>query len=262
MKETDGSLWAVHPIQGSSEELLGLLGGKEMYRIPLQHITAEHRKREWLSVRILLKELLQEEKEIAYTSSGRPYLTDHSYHISISHTKGYVAIILDKYYPVGIDIEQISPRIHKIRKRFVNEEEESYLSKEKETVHLLIYWSAKESIFKALEEEWVDFQTQLHIGAFSPVLGELSSFSADETKTNQHYSFQVHYLAQSDYVLTFTKKFQTKYCLEVCRPTPDRTGTWITHFSASPLLNNPSSQQTILTVKGGGLSGCDGFQRL
>ena len=206
MSETDGSLWAVRPIQGTSEELFGLLSCKEMYRIPLQQITAEHRKREWLTVRILLKELLQEDKEIAYTSSGRPYLTDHSYHISISHTKGYVAIMLDQFHPVGIDIEQIAPRIHKIRKRFVNEAEESYLSRENETVHLLLYWSAKESIFKALEEEGVDFQTQLHIEAFSPVLNVPSSFSAHETKTTQHCSFQVHYLVQPDYVLTFTKK--------------------------------------------------------
>ena len=210
MNETSGLLWAVRPIsEDSSEKLLEFLGCKEMYRIPLQQITAEHRKREWLTVRILLKELLQEEKEIAYTSSGQPYLTDHSYHISISHTKGYVAVILDKYHPVGIDIEQVSPRIHKIYKRFVNAEEELYLSRENETVHLLLYWSAKESIFKALGEEGVSFQTQLHIGAFSPVLGELSSFSAHETKTKQRYSFQVHYIVQEDYVLTFTKKILT-----------------------------------------------------
>lgn len=206
MNVTDGSLWAVRPILGSSAELLELLGNQEKYLTPLQQITSEHRKREWLSVRLLLKELLQEEKEIAYTSLGKPYLTDQSYHISISHTKGYVAVILDLHRPVGIDIEQVSLRIHKIRQRFVNFQEETYLVPEKETIHLLLYWSAKESIFKALGDEGVDFKTQLHIEAFRPESGVMSSFSANETKTEQRHSFYVYYLVQPDYVLTFTRK--------------------------------------------------------
>ena len=42
------------------------------------------------------------EKEIAYYSSGRPYLKDGSRYISISHTRGYVAVALHSSYEVGM----------------------------------------------------------------------------------------------------------------------------------------------------------------
>lgn len=55
--------------------------------------------------------MLQEDKEIGYSSEGKPHLTDNSSFISISHTKGYVAVILSSVAPVGIDIEQYGQRV-------------------------------------------------------------------------------------------------------------------------------------------------------
>lgn len=87
----------------TTEQLLASLEHKDWYREKLA-VLSEKRKHEWLSVRVLLKALCGEEKEIAYYSSGRPYLKDGSRYISISHTRGYVAVALHSSCEVGVDI--------------------------------------------------------------------------------------------------------------------------------------------------------------
>jgi len=193
---------AVVPLQEDSESLLARLSFKDKYLPSIERMT-ESRKREWLSIRVLLKELLGEEKEILYNSLGKPYLSDNSFHISISHTKGYAALILNKESEVAIDIETIKPRVENIWKRFVNEEEEKFLSQSNLIIHLLLMWSAKESIFKWLGLENVDFKTHLHIQSFEPILGEWSDFDAYETRTENHNCFKIKYYVHDDYVLTY-----------------------------------------------------------
>jgi 4'-phosphopantetheinyl transferase EntD len=195
-------IWATREICEPVEELMAVLEKKDLYFPYLKQITSESRKKEWLTVRVLLKEMLGEEKEILYTSTGKPYLPDNSYQISISHTKGFVAVALHPEIKIGIDIEHISPRIHKIRSRFMNEKEEVSLDKEHEKIHLLLHWSAKESIFKILDEQDVDFKAHLRINPFYPVLNGLSCFSSYETKTKKQHVFSGYYLVNTHYVLT------------------------------------------------------------
>ncbi len=195
-------IWGIREIKKSPEELFGMLDKKELYLPKLQQITSDCRKAEWLSIRVLLKELLNEEKKILYTETGKPYFADNSFQISISHTKGYVAVALHKDKPVGIDIEYISPRIKKIRDKFLSEDEITNIDPNNEIIHLLLHWSAKESIFKALVQENVDFRENIHIEPFKPIVGIFSSFSAYETRTKEKKSFLVYYKVTSDYVLT------------------------------------------------------------
>ena len=196
------SMLAIVPLQEDSESLLSRLAFKDKYLPTIERMT-ENRKREWLTIRVLLKELSGEEKEILYNPLGKPYLSDNSFHISISHTKGYAALILNKENEVAIDIERISSKVENIRKRFVNEEEEKSLSQLNERIHLVLYWSAKESLFKRLGMENVDFKTHLHIQAFEPVLGEWCEFEAYETKTAYQNCYKIKYFVHEDYVLTY-----------------------------------------------------------
>lgn len=206
MKKSENLFWGIRKISETSDELLDLLEHKDWYLPRIRQMMTENRKREWLTVRVLLKALAGEEKEIAYTESGKPYLADRSYHISISHTKEYVAVALSKHHFVGIDIEYISPRIQKIKDRFMSDEERTGISPENEIVHSLLHWSAKESMFKALNEPAVDFRTCLHIQPFVPEITGWSSFNAFETKTRKQHRFVIHYEATEDYVVTVTVK--------------------------------------------------------
>ncbi|MDR2621324.1 MAG: 4'-phosphopantetheinyl transferase superfamily protein [Dysgonamonadaceae bacterium] len=206
-----GSKIGIVPIDKDSETLLSQMEHKDHYLPVIERMT-EKRKCEWLTVRTLLKTLSGEEKEIAYQPNGKPYLTDRSYHISLSHTNykgvrddnlsGYVAMILNEEKEVAIDIEMISPRVLKIKDRFLSREEAKAISSGKEIVHLLLHWSAKESVFKILNSENVDYQSQIHISPFEPAIGEWGSFEAYETRTEKQGMFLIHYFVQEDYVLT------------------------------------------------------------
>ena len=107
-------------------------------------------------------------KEIGYRSSGKPYLADGSASISISHTKGYVAVLLGgPEKEVGIDVECYGERVRKVAHKFVREDESVSWYKGTETWSLLLHWSAKETMFKCMNTSDVDFRKHLHILPFT-----------------------------------------------------------------------------------------------
>ncbi|MBQ8674404.1 MAG: 4'-phosphopantetheinyl transferase superfamily protein [Bacteroides sp.] len=165
-----------------------------------QRFAAPHRRREWLTVRLLLSHMLGEEKRIAYLPSGKPYLADTPLHIGISHTKGFAAVILASR-PVAVDIEQYGPKVCRVASRFMHSAEKAYPWKGDETWSLLLHWSAKETLFKAMDVEEVDFKEHLRIRPFLPQ--EEGCISACEYKTEQKRHFAVRYLLRPDFVLTY-----------------------------------------------------------
>lgn len=176
------------------------LAGTDVYDQAMTRFTSSHRQQEWLSVRLLLYRLLGEHKEICYLPSGKPYLADHSFYISISHTKGYVAVILGKM-PVGIDIEQYAQRVHKVAHKYMREDEVVSSYQDDDTWSLLLHWSAKEVMFKCMEVAEVDFRKHLHIAPFT--LRKQGCFCAQEYRTEQQRQFLIHYLLCPDFVLTW-----------------------------------------------------------
>ena len=181
------------------EELCALLPGGLVGEAE-QRFPAFHRRQEWLSVRALLARMAGSGHEIAYLPSGKPYLQDSHFHISISHTKGYVSIILSAN-PVGIDIEQYGPRVHKVSSRFMREDEKALPWLGDDTWSLLLHWSAKEVLYKCLDTESVDFQKHLRIFPFTPQ--PQGTFHACEYKSALQRTFQIHYRLHPDFVLTW-----------------------------------------------------------
>ena len=197
--------WGIWKASESLEELLALLPHKEKYEEGIGKFTAVSRKLEWLAVRVLLYTMLGEEKEIHYYSNGGPYLADGSFSISISHTKGYVAVLLSEpgkrvgiYYHRVIKFGGVRKRIL----RFMREDEKKSLFKGTETWSLLLHWSAKETMFKCMNASDVDFREHLHIMPFTP--DEQGVFSAAEYRTAEKQIFQIYYYLFSDFVLTLS----------------------------------------------------------
>lgn len=144
---------------------------------------------------------------IGHEPSGKPQLENWS--ISISHTRGWVAIILSVDFQVGIDIEYTSDRVSKVVNRFIREDEQrTTLSQQ------LINWSAKETVYKLFSEQKLDyFDMRLHtlpseIGAVLDrdahvVEGGIEgSVMVDVLKTKGVAT--VHYELTPDYVLTYS----------------------------------------------------------
>jgi 4'-phosphopantetheinyl transferase len=147
------------------EELLLLAQLSDLDRLNYSEISATHRKKEWLTTRVLLNALLNKPASIKYHNDGRPFPANGQFNISISHTKGFVAILIHRLYSPGIDIELISRQVGKVATRFLSPDE---LVNCRETTDqsnqlLLIHWCAKEAIFKMVPFTNIEFSTDIQI---------------------------------------------------------------------------------------------------
>lgn len=188
-------------VEETVEQLRAMFHDFSIYEEGFARFSAEKRKLEWLAVRVLLKELCGEEKDIAYLPSGKPYLKDGSFCISFSHTHGYVAVALHPSAEVGVDIEQYGTRVQRVASRFIRKDEWNSIKSGDEIYALLLHWSAKETMFKLMEDEAVDFIDHLHIMPF--ILAEVGMMEAKEYRSGKEQHFRIHYDTHTDYVLTF-----------------------------------------------------------
>jgi len=163
------------------------------------------REKEQKAVRELVAAMLQyktsigessrtdETVEIGHKESGKPVLD--GWHISISHTKGYAAVLLSKNHEVGIDIEYVSERVKRIADRFLRPDEQA-----ENTIDLLLHWCAKEAIYKLYSELDLTFQ-QMKIVDLQP---QSDFFHVENESKNGLVSVtKVFYRIHQDYVLTY-----------------------------------------------------------
>jgi len=198
-------LWGIWKIEESWEELLCQFERPEKYHPFLNQRRSEGRKSEWLAVRLLLKELLGAETTVSYRDNGAPYLPESAFHISISHTKGFAAVLLSPDRPVGIDIEYCSERVRRIKSRFLNENELNLLGKNPATNDLLVCWSAKETAFKMTAQKTADWLHDIQLVDFKSFRnGDGGILTVRESLTPQSSVFQINYLIMPDFVLTYS----------------------------------------------------------
>lgn len=202
---TSSTLLGIWKVDEDRTGLLSLLSHKEWIQ-NIYSIRSESRVLEILSARILIKELTDEEREIQYNDNGKPFLTDKSYHISVSHTKGYVAVAINKEKPIGLDIEYISEKIRRVQSRLIAKDE--YIDPANELAHLLLHWSAKEAMFKFLDKEGVDFRENLFVAKFTPQ--QEGTFSAYETRTEQNTHFNAYYKIENQFVMVCIEENKLK----------------------------------------------------
>lgn len=165
----------------------------------INNIRSDKRAIEWLSSRIMITQLLGKGIMLLNSPTGKPYLKDNSYNVSITHSKDYAAAILHKEMHVGIDIEYISNRVERIRDRFISDKE--YIDHNNSIIHQLLHWSAKESLFKLIGRQEIDLKQHLFISPFTP--SNKGLMKATEYKTYDQQSYDIHYEVFEKYVLTW-----------------------------------------------------------
>lgn len=121
---------------------------------------------QWLASRILLQELLHsmniDGAQLTKNSQGRPLINIPGLHVSISHNPKYTAVALsDK--PVGVDVELISPRIGRVKHKFMNLGDFQLVGGEEDLAGMHLVWSAKEAMFKYHSAGELDFRENLFL---------------------------------------------------------------------------------------------------
>ncbi len=153
----------------------------------------EARRKEYVFVRALLERMTGAKQVILHDKSGKPYL-DGNMQISLSHTKGYCAVIVSDSRAVGIDIEYMSDRVDKIARKFIRNDEPMAT-----TIQKLLLWSAKEAVYKLFSSYRLDY-FEMRVFPF-----EVSWQGIMRIENLRNHSIvDVAYRVCQNYVLTYT----------------------------------------------------------
>lgn len=214
------------------DEFFGTYGFLEPYR---QHVETsfknDGRKKEFLAIHALLHEMLaicgkphgarrstalQEQSKalqepskasqglpvadapmIGHAASGQPLL--RGYHVGVTHTKGYAALMLSKNCDVACDIEHFIDRVERIKSKFLRKDE-----KADDLDSLLVHWCGKETVYKLFPEDNLQF-SQMRVGPFST----MSDWTCEVENMKRGEKVRVDFELTMQFVLTYAFRKRT-----------------------------------------------------
>lgn len=198
-EECKHGIWGIWKMDEETDADFGpMLDASLVTAIRQQFPNSPHRRMERLCTRALLQRLTGL-TGVDYHPSGSPFLTGDSRHISISHTKGYAAVIVSTER-TGIDIERYSDRVARVAPRFMHSDEQALPYLGTDVWSLLLHWSAKETLYKFLDTEGTDLKEHLRISPFTPQ--RHGTMQAREFRTPQCRAVSIDYRIYPDFVLT------------------------------------------------------------
>ncbi|MDR2361563.1 MAG: 4'-phosphopantetheinyl transferase superfamily protein [Prevotellaceae bacterium] len=199
-KPKDGSTIAIWELTETEAELQEMCSLSNSEREEMLFITNPQRRRERLTVHLLLNQLLNKKFYLNYHDNGRPFLQNEIGDISIAHTRRFVCIIYHTTEHVGIDIESAGRNFSAVEKKALAESEYEYLSDKNRNMQLCLIWGAKEAIYKYLCETGVNFAEQIEVAKFTPRRqGKLNVHFID--KEGDKLEFTLHYRMVDDHVM-------------------------------------------------------------
>ena len=177
-------------------------------------VSHPHKRLQHLAGRFLLRFLFPgfPYELIRIADTNKPFLSNEEYHFSISHCGDYAAAIVSKNKRVGIDIEIPSPKIERIKHKFLNEKEldewamvnmqwaigngqtsGDFSPQTAALQHLTLLWSAKEAVFKWYGDGGVDFSEHILLDKLDLAKGTVDCyFSKNNSHLLIHYRFFEH----------------------------------------------------------------------
>ena len=187
----------------SPEQLFDLYPHLLPYRSSLDDkYKNDGRKLEFLAIRALMYEmlrvngaskgLLSHAGDFTHNGRGKPLF--RGYHVSISHTKGYAALILSKKSEVAVDIEYMSDRVERIASKFLRKDERADSLDAK-----LVHWCAKETVFKLFSEENLLFE-DMRVKPFDT----MADWACDVENLKSGKTARVDFELAMDFVLTYS----------------------------------------------------------
>lgn len=195
------ALWKITEEEGVLRDQLNFTEG-----IP-ESITNARKRLEWFAGRVVVREIL---KAMGFTFQGivkdefgKPFLRDHTFQISLSHSFPYVAALVDDSVPVGIDLEQPKAKLLTIAPRVLHAEELKDAGDD--LVKHCVYWCAKESLIKVHGKKDLTLAENLIIAPFS--LEKEGDLVGRIIERGSERIIPLQYRVTPDFVLVLSKRF-------------------------------------------------------
>ncbi len=133
---------------------------------------------------------------------GKPYLENSHSYISFSHSGHFAAAIYNNDEPVGIDIQELKPKIINIAPKFCSDREMAYLDNEHRVEMLHVIWGVKEAVFKKYGKGEVLFKEHIFVHPFIP--GEQGKITVTFSKPEQPETCTFKYQFYEGYCLVYS----------------------------------------------------------
>tara|TARA_Y100000816_G_C26048484_1_gene549553 strand:+ start:38 stop:664 length:627 start_codon:yes stop_codon:yes gene_type:complete len=196
-KNINLSIWS---IEESEDFFISQINLTENCKKRIELIKSPQKRKQFLSVRSLIKLNDIQLKDLYYNEFGAPQLKSNKY-ISISHTNNYSAIAISNN-PVGVDIEHFKDKIKKIKHKFISNAETKLIDINS-VRDLTVVWSIKESIYKLYKKQGLSFKNNIKIKSISDDFKNCSVLVEDLEKNS---FFNSENIIHSDYICSIVKQ--------------------------------------------------------
>ncbi|TNF41933.1 MAG: 4'-phosphopantetheinyl transferase superfamily protein [Bacteroidetes bacterium] len=191
-------IWEISESAGS---LISAFQFSENEKNEFKKFIGEKRQKEYLATRLLLQNILGQKTEVIYLESRRPLLKNSKLNISISHSSDFVTVFISNEL-CGIDVENVHRNIDRVTKRFLHPEELAWIENSNQSQILkIIYWSAKEAIYKCSCETGIQFDKQIFINPFE--IEKTDLFSGKLTCKNRNVHYILRYFILENNVVVY-----------------------------------------------------------
>ena len=200
--DTEFALWR---IEETADELYRQLQLDDTEKAYTKKLSKSKRYLHWLGTRVLLRKMLATEEYIDVKTDphGKPYLVSLPYHISLSHSFEYAAVMISKTSPVGIDIEQVKEKVERIASKFLRPEELAFIEQVQKVPQLYVCWCAKEAVYKCYGQKKVSFADNITLHPF--IFQHHDVLQAELHKGDMNIHYEVGYLQYEDYMIGYVK---------------------------------------------------------
>ncbi|HEX8545392.1 MAG TPA: 4'-phosphopantetheinyl transferase superfamily protein [Cytophagaceae bacterium] len=168
--------------------------------------SSDLRLQQWYAGRALIHKLAilkgMNEVKLHNDDNGKICFSDHCYNLSLSHKPQYSIAILSEIMKVGIDMEEILPRIAKIGPRVLSESEmeDAGASIEK----LTVYWCVKEVLYKIYSKRALSFKENLIVIPFE-FKNEQGNCIGKIKTTDFEGIYNIKYLKKGNYIIAYNQ---------------------------------------------------------
>ena len=173
-------LLSTHPFDALTFGVWQIAEGEAYFREDLPLLPEEEtdlerykgiRRLEWLAGRWMLHKLtgVPERLPLGKNAFAKPFFLDQpERHCSLSHSHGIVgALLADRI--CGCDLQVLVEKMPRLAPKFLHPEEDDFVRQHDPGAQfdlLHVFWTAKESLYKAYGLKELDFRAQLRIDAF------------------------------------------------------------------------------------------------